>query len=710
MEKLKIGFNKLLFFLLKPFMLALYLWAIVWYFVPNYFEKYKTEIVETEPLQENSKLYYHDLDGDGISENVRSLNNQGGETPAILYFDKNGSIINQWNLRGKRLLNQKLFFGDYNHNGYKEVYCITRVGDSLFLNAKELLFANGLEFENRFICQTKMFKGDNVDTFIIDARTMDVNNDRKDEFVFTLWSGFSNYPRNTFVYDITNGIVTKSPLSASGFTMRLQFMDINGDGVDEITGNINAVDNIHYEMPYTDSCSWLMVLNLADSLSFLFPPIKYEGVFGGLSPVFYTIEGEKYIVTTFSCGSAGNETNGNVLQIFNSNGNLINKRLVPIDEYGVLTIINPLNGDKKNIYLINEHGVVFTSDISQNIHLLSNPNIEGLIINMNKSSRLDIDGNGENEILFIATRPSPDKLIIYRSNLEESTFIDLPESKQTLDWHVTLKQNPGKSPVIILQAESIIYYIQYSKSKYYLLKYPAYVGVYFLLFVIFWLLQKGQNKLAQQRFETERHLIRQQLAISKNQLEPHFMLNTLNNIGYMFSKENKDDAQYYFGRFASLIHRGLKYADQVETSLHEELEFVRDYLILQKQRFEDDLETTIEAEDEIDLNTIKIPHSLIFTFVENAVKHGLRHKSDNRKLSIYISKSKSKIEIVITDNGIGRKQSKVMKTTGTGKGLGIVANIVEGYNKLYSHSISYVVKDLVDGSGKGVGTEVRVVV
>ena len=223
-------------------------------------------------------------------------------------------------------------------------------------------------------------------------------------------------------------------------------------------------------------------------------------------------------------------------------------------------------------------------------------------------------------------------------------------------------------------------------------------------------MQKMQKKLVQRKFETEKKLIRRQMALSKRQLEPHFMLNTLNNIGFMFAKENKDDAQYYFGRFASLIHRGLKYADQVETTLSEELEFVKDYLILQKQRFEGELKTTIEAEDEIDLNTIKIPHSLIFTFVENAVKHGLRHKPDNRQLSINIRKSRSKTEVVITDNGIGRKQSKVMKTTGTGKGIGIVANIVEGYNKLYSHYISYEVRDLVDDSGEGIGTEVRVVV
>ena len=86
------------------------------------------------------------------------------------------------------------------------------------------------------------------------------------------------------------------------------------------------------------------------------------------------------------------------------------------------------------------------------------------------------------------------------------------------------------------------------------------------------------------------------------------------------------------------------------------------------------------------------------------------HKNSDRKLSIQISNTSNHTEIVITDNGIGRKQSKVLKTKGTGKGMGIVANIIKGYNKLNNRSISYEVKDLDNDNGGSVGTEVRVVI
>ena len=147
----------------------------------------------------------------------------------------------------------------------------------------------------------------------------------------------------------------------------------------------------------------------------------------------------------------------------------------------------------------------------------------------------------------------------------------------------------------------------------------------------------------------------------------------------------------------------------METSLGEELKFVRDYLILQKKRLDDDLNFTIEADENIELNNIKIPHSLIFTFVENAIKHGLRPKPKDRELKIIVKQDSDKIIITITDNGIGRKQSHALKTTGTGKGLSIVANIVEGYNKLNKRDISFEVKDLFDEDGNSAGTEVKVV-
>jgi hypothetical protein len=224
------------------------------------------------------------------------------------------------------------------------------------------------------------------------------------------------------------------------------------------------------------------------------------------------------------------------------------------------------------------------------------------------------------------------------------------------------------------------------------------LGFFMFMQIIFTIQIRRQQKVK----ET---LIRNQLNISKKQLEPHFMLNMLNNIGYLFTKEDNKTAQYYFGKYASLLHRGLKYANQTETSLQEEIQFIEDYLVLQKLRFDGKLEYKINIDNDVYPEDVKIPHSLLYTFVENAIKHGLAAKEADRILEIDISKKRKNIAIEISDNGIGRIRSKELKTSGTGKGMEIVQNIISSYNKLYNQGITFIVKDSIELHG---GTKVLI--
>jgi len=499
-------------------------------------------------------------------------------------------------------------------------------------------------------------------------------------------------------------------MSASGFNSYFQFMDINGNGVEEITGYVGAPENIHYALPYTDSASWLMVINPV-TLDFEFPPIKFDlGIASTVRPVFFQIDDKTFIAASIYSNSAKTNVNHIQLKLFDSKGILLKEK--NIDRKGTKDIwfINPQIDNTNELYLMDNLGNVYKTDTSLNLIPFYTIGLDLKGINRDKVRLMDIDGDGKNELLITGGNKNAEVfLLIYRQNLKDVLSFKLTSTQHPNEMHFGLiHDNANNQPILMVQADNDVYRIKYQKNPYYLLKYPAYIGLYALLFLIFWLLQKIQTKLAHQKFETEKQLISQQMAISKRQLEPHFMLNTLNNIGYMFTHENKEDAQYYFGKFSSLIHRGLKYADQVETTLGEELKFVRDYLILQKIRMGDDLDFTIEANENIDLNKVLIPHSLVFTFVENAIKHGLRPKPKDRKLEVYVKEISNKVIITITDNGIGRQQSRVLKTTGTGKGLSIVANIIEGYNKLNKRNISYEVKDLFDEDGNSAGTEVRI--
>ena len=707
MDKLLSFKSNIVIYLVHPFMLAIYLWIGIWITTPEYFNKYNAEIVETKTYIETTKIYYHDLDGDTLTERLVVNYDKDEKVPEIVYFDEKDRIIGQWNLRGNWLASQQLFFGDYNKNGYDEVYCFTRVGDSIYLNCSELLIHNGFGFEDRFICTSNFFNVSQNDCRVLFGSMIDVNKDDLDEFVFMLRSGLSKQPRAGFAYYLNLDSIVSSQPSATCFSGNVDFYDINGDGVVELTGLVTSPGNIQDELPYPDTCAWLMVYDIANGFDFVFEPLEFDSLYSTAEPLFYKTSEKIMIACIYSSIAQGKTSNKYWLQLYDSLGNLLKESSISKEKYENIKFIKVDFPDGENLYIIDRSGTVLVTDTSLQLKLHSSVDIENLTINPWFFWENDIDEDDDNEIVYKANINSDEKLLIFRSNLKEYTIVDLPGAKFTKQWVIN-KRITEDGTLLMLQADDLVFYVKYTESNYYLLKYPVYLLSYLLLFLLFSGLQKVQNILANRKFESEKQLMRQQMALSKKQLEPHFMLNTLNSIGYMFSKESKEDAQYYFGRFASLIHRGLKYADQTETTLFEELEFVKDYLILQQKRFSNDFEFVIEADDNLDLNQILIPHSLIYTFAENVLKHGLQPKIGVKELTIRIADQKHQTKITITDNGVGRTKSKILKTSGTGKGLQIVKSIVESYNKINNRSISYQIVDVNDENGTGTIVEIIV--
>jgi len=678
-------------------MLALYVWIILIFSLPDNFQKYSADIISVENKPNYHNVYYQDLNGDGISELIETKYNSGdiNKDISVQHFNIDRKIFDQWYVKGNWLGFYKVYFNDFNKNGFKEIYFLSIYKDSIFLNVNELMLENGLIIKNKYICRAGTFENSLNDVRDIDATFMDIDGDSYDEFIFAISGGFSKYPRNTFRYNIIDDKLTMSPKSASGFSREFSLMDINGDGLEEITAAIGSPENIHYEIPYSDSSSWLMVIN-PKTMDFLFPPKRFKlGIGSEIKPLLTELKGKRYVAVSTTSNSAKQVNTYNELILFDNQGTLQNKRQIRNDNFKNITFFNTKQKND-NFYLINNDGSIYKTDLNLDLTevLKLDNNISSIYYYNNYV--VDIDGDGKQEYIFIgANNLAQYKLLIYNSELSNCLSIDLGEVSSLSNWNLnTISKNDDN--MFMVQTNTYVYLIDYHESPYYPLKYPAYISAYLLLFLLFWLLQKGQNSIAAKAMEEEKKLMKQQMALSKKQLEPHFMLNTLNNIGNMFAKEEKDDAQYYFGKFASLLHRGLMYADKTETSLFDELEFVRDYLVLQQRRY-DDLSFNIESSDKIDLESVLIPHSLIYTFVENALKHGLRDKIGKKKLDISIEKDNEKVEILIRDNGVGRKGSKKFKTTGTGKGLEIIENIVNAYNKLNKRDITFDIIDLQQG-------------
>lgn len=184
-----------------------------------------------------------------------------------------------------------------------------------------------------------------------------------------------------------------------------------------------------------------------------------------------------------------------------------------------------------------------------------------------------------------------------------------------------------------------------------------------------WLLAYHMYQYAQREIRTSRE--NAQLAIITRdaqlnnlsaQLNPHFLFNSLNNIKALVI-ENPKSARRAIDLLSDLLRTSLYTGDIMLVSLQEEINLVRDYLELEKLRFEERLQYDIHLDDS--LASVRIPRLCIQTLVENAVKHGIAKLKNGGLITVKVEQSAGfirisvqnpgKLEITETEKGVGLK-------------------------------------------------------
>lgn len=132
------------------------------------------------------------------------------------------------------------------------------------------------------------------------------------------------------------------------------------------------------------------------------------------------------------------------------------------------------------------------------------------------------------------------------------------------------------------------------------------------------------------------------------QLNPHFLFNSLNNIKALVI-ENPDSARRGIDLLSDILRTSLYSGDIMLTSVTKEVELVKDYLELEKLRFEERLQFTIKVDDE--LLKMSILRLSVQTLVENAIKHGIAKQKDGGLVSIQIEQFPEHTHISVQNPG-----------------------------------------------------------
>ncbi len=201
-------------------------------------------------------------------------------------------------------------------------------------------------------------------------------------------------------------------------------------------------------------------------------------------------------------------------------------------------------------------------------------------------------------------------------------------------------------------------------------------------------------------FRTERQLELQQVRLTEarltaltNQINPHFLFNTLNSISTLI-RLDPDRARSMILKLSKILRRLLRKTENF-SPLHEEISFIDDYLGIEMVRFGDKL----RFQKEIEPGTLDrmVPSMILQPIIENSIKHGLANKIDGGTVWLRTWLDGTSLFIEIEDNGLGIKEKRLAGIFEEGNGVG-VSNVNERLRVLFGSGYRLTV-DSTPGEG-----------
>ncbi|MBV9961139.1 MAG: histidine kinase [Parafilimonas sp.] len=140
----------------------------------------------------------------------------------------------------------------------------------------------------------------------------------------------------------------------------------------------------------------------------------------------------------------------------------------------------------------------------------------------------------------------------------------------------------------------------------------------------------------------------------KSQISPHFIFNCLNSIQQYIVEKNVEDSNIFISRFSELIRKTLDYSEKNEITIKEELNYLKTYLLLEQERFENNFQFEIKVSLQNEIENNYIPPLILQPLVENAIKHGIRSRNDNNgTIEITVEFKSAYVSLTVKDNGQG---------------------------------------------------------
>jgi PAS domain S-box-containing protein len=187
----------------------------------------------------------------------------------------------------------------------------------------------------------------------------------------------------------------------------------------------------------------------------------------------------------------------------------------------------------------------------------------------------------------------------------------------------------------------------------------------------------SENQQTRALTEANRKIADLKIMALRSVMNPHFVFNVLSSIQYFITKNDELNAINYLTSFSKLMRNVLTRSVADSVTLKEEIDLLRDYVHLEKLRFDEKFEFVVKCNQDIDTENTRLPSLLIQPFVENAILHGLYNKEGKGILNVNIGMDGDFLVFNVEDDGIGRKASMKIQERNPTKRNSMGTNLTE---------------------------------
>lgn len=659
--------------------------------LPDLFSRYRIDLVLQEPAAQadNYRISFRDLDGNGVPQKIYAFRNRAGQL-SCQYFSDEGGMLNQINFNHRYTHNVPyVYFGDVNRNGKPEVYGFTLDGDSLYLNWAELHTLHSNQVESQFISRIGVFETNKIDFTISRFNILDLDNDGDHELIFSVVTGLSRSPRSVMVYHPEkDSLVTSPDVGINPYFM--VYYDLDRDGALEIlTGsNVGFGVSDSTETGFESGRPYLMCYD--SELKPFWPAVPF-------SP---GIENNLHIMPVV--------TNQLEIVVFQFNRSLPREKIVGVYKFD-------FKGHVKDSAFFPEYGKRFRFYVypeGEGYWLYTGDKMVMIDGHLKVTGEREIEPSAQLYRNFNSSLGGPDvvtsDLLSEKINVYTGNFKYCVERRFDDERIRTVIMDAGRGPDhFMVQTDHNEYTYQFLENGLYYLKFPVYLAIYLLGVLFVWLIQGLRERQLRERYEVQAQMRDLEIKSLRMQMDPHFMFNAFNSMALLLKNGNIDEAYDAFMKFSRMVRSNFDFSDRLTRPLAEEIEMTQQYLELNKLRFKEKLEFTIDVARDVPVNVL-IPKMMLQIHVENALKHGLAKLQKTGVIHIGIAMAGDDLRISVTDNGVGRQKAAQLNPGSTKQGLKMLKAIYDRLSQQGKFKIIQEITDLKDEFQNPCGTRIDI--